>query len=245
MVSRLNLALRSNEYRYIFILGHMRSGSTLLAHVLGSHPDVVSAGEMHISYVTPDDLPKLVLKTSESLFRPILRESYIVDQINHGYVTNEVLLSPRLYKCVLLIRSPEATLKSMMHLAEWHEKQALEVYVKRLRELTQYGLTLRDRASVVEYDHLVDRSDETLAALSRFLVLGPPLKSNYQTHRMTGRVAGYGDPSANIRLGRIVRTQRHETTISEETLSAAERAFHECREQLRSVTSQAPSTSNM
>ena len=59
------------QYRYVFILAHMRSGSTLLAHLLASHPDFVGAGETKVCYRTPADLPQLILKTCELLHKPI------------------------------------------------------------------------------------------------------------------------------------------------------------------------------
>jgi hypothetical protein len=238
MLCRLNLMFSRREYRYVFILGHMRSGSTLLAHILASHQDFVGAGETHISYRTPADLPTLVLKTCELLHRPALQETHIVDQINHPYVTDDVLRSKRVYKCVILLREPEATLKSMMNLAIWQEKQALEIYINRLEALTHYGLLLGERALLVEYDALVDHTEQALAALTSFFGLESPLMPNYATNRMTRRVSGYGDPSNNITIGRIVRTPNHELTISRETVTAATRAFFKCRGELQAATIQ-------
>jgi hypothetical protein len=198
----------------------------------------VGAGETHISYQTPADLPKLILKTSELLHRPILSGKYFVDQINHEYVSDNVLLSKRLYKCVILLRQPEATIKSLMSLLKCQEKEALELYVNRLAALSRYGMLLRERALVVEYDDLVDHSEDTLAALTRFLALDSPLTANYETHRMTGRVAGYGDPSSNIKIGQIMRTPTHQITISEDILVAAVGTFQKCRAQLHEETAQ-------
>lgn len=234
-VSRLYLMLSRHEYRYVFILGHMRSGSSLLAHILANHPDIVGAGETHISYQTAADVPKLILKTCELLHRPILSETFIVDQINHPYVTDEVLRSEEFYRCVILIREPQATLKSLINLLRCHEREALELYINRLESLTQYGLILGERALLVDYDDLVTHTDETLAALTQFLGLDSPLTPTYATHRMTGRVEGFGDPSNNIRVGKIRRTPGHAVTISEDTRSAALRAYCKCRGHLQTA----------
>ena len=43
-ISRLSLLLNRHKYRYIFILGHMRSGSSLLAHILADSSEVAGAG---------------------------------------------------------------------------------------------------------------------------------------------------------------------------------------------------------
>jgi hypothetical protein len=233
-VSRINIILRKNHYRYVFILGHVRSGSSLLAHILANHQDIVGAGESHITYRTASDLPNLVLKTSELLHRPIIRETYVVDQINHPYVADDVLLSDQLYKSVILLREPVRTLKSMVSLSVWHEKQALDLYISRLESLSRYGLLLGNQALLIEYDDLVDQISTTLTALTRFLNLDSPLMETYTTHRQTGR-AGWGDPSENIKSGRIVRTPDHDVTLSEETLRRARMAFQECQTQLRAT----------
>lgn len=236
MVSRTSLALRSTDYRYLFILGHVRSGSTLLSHILAAHPDIVGAGETHIRYESAADLPKLALMTSELLHRPILRQNYIVDQINHSYVSDDVLLSERLYRSLILIRQPEDTLKSMVSLSVWGEQQALQLYMERLATLCRYGKLLKHRAFLVEYDDLVDNSETSLGNISHFLELRHPLEENYVTHRMTGRIPGYGDPSQNIKRGRIVRTSSHDVTISQKTLITANDAFAKTRAELLAVT---------
>lgn len=238
--SRTYLLLSRRQYCYVFILGHIRSGSTLLAHILASHPNFAGAGETHISYKTAADLPTLVSRTSAFLHRPILRKTYVVDQINHEYVSDDVLRSEQVCKCIILIRQPEATLKSMMNLFKCDERNALDRYTERLTSLTQYGSLLERRAMLVEYDGLVDRTDETLAALTRFFDLKSPLTSSYATHRMTARIPGVGDPSNNIKSGRVVRIPVHDAvTISDATLRSGEAAFRKCRERLHSVVSHA------
>jgi hypothetical protein len=52
---------------------------------------------------------------------------------------------------------------------------------------------------------------------------------------MTARVAGYGDPSQNIKIGQITRTPKHEIAISEDTLTPAVSAFDKCRRQLQTA----------
>ncbi len=229
---RLSVALHRRHYRYIFILSHMRSGSTLLSHILASHEDFVGAGETHVNYRSPADLPRLVLRTCELLHKLQLDGTHIVDQINHPYVTDEVLLSSLIYKCVILIRSPESSLKSLSALFGWQESTVLETYVGRLAQISHYGQVLRGRAIVVEYDDLVDRTEETLAALSRFLDVDPPFTANYMTHKATGKM---GDPSKNISSGRILRTQGHEATLGAEIMSEASLAHRKCRHELLSA----------
>ena len=44
---------------YVIVLSHMRSYSTLLAHLLGSHPEIAGYAEMHTSYAQRRDLLRL------------------------------------------------------------------------------------------------------------------------------------------------------------------------------------------
>jgi hypothetical protein len=128
----------------------------------------------------------------------------------------------------------------MINLLKCDEKKALELYTNRLASLTRYGLVLKGRAILVKYDDFIDRTDEILAILTRFFGLDSPLTANYATHRMTARIPGVGDPSNNIRSGRVIRTQAHnDIIISSATLDAGTAAFSECRERLHSVVSQA------
>jgi hypothetical protein len=234
--ARTYLVLSQRRYRHVFILGHIRSGSTLLSHILASHPDFAGAGETHIFYQTEADLPKLVTKTCEFLHRPIIRKTYMVDQINHDYVSDDVLRSELVYRCVILIREPRSTLKSMITLFKCSEQDALDRYTDRLAALTRYGLVLKERAMLVEYDDLVDRTDSTLAGLTRFFDLESPLKSNYATHRMTARIPGVGDPSDNIKSGQVIRTSGHDDiAISNTALSSGMAAFCKCRDQLHLI----------
>ncbi len=206
-----------------------------LGHVRSSLIGNMRLSSAHDIRMICQNVCELILKTCELLHRPILSETFIVDQINHPYVTDEVLRSEEFYRCVILIREPQATLKSLINLLRCHEREALELYINRLESLTQYGLILGERALLVDYDDLVTHTDETLAALTQFLGLDSPLTPTYATHRMTGRVEGFGDPSNNIRVGKIRRTPGHAVTISEDTRSAALRAYCKCRGHLQTA----------
>jgi hypothetical protein len=134
-----------------------------------------------------------------------------------------------IYKSVILIRAPEASLKSLINLFKWPEEIALDHYVTRLATLAGYGGVLNDRAMVVEYYDLVDRSEETLAKLSRFFAVDRPFTNDYAKSKVTGKM---GDPSKNILSGRIIRTREHEYSIRTEILDQAARAFRRCRNEL-------------
>ena len=101
----------------VFILGHMRSGSTLLLHILLSHPDIAGCGEQNTPYRTVRDLHRLAI-TARFAQGPLLRRfRYVVDQINHDRFTpNEALLQDSRVRLLFLIREPPASLSSIVHL---------------------------------------------------------------------------------------------------------------------------------
>jgi hypothetical protein len=206
----------------------MRSGSTLLSHILASHPEFAGAAETHVDYKDQSDLLNLVVVTIQRLRKLRLKPSakYVVDQVNFDYLTDKTLSSPRIHKCVILIRSPERTLQSLVSLLGWQETAAAKVYRDRLEALVHYGQILRERALLVEYNDLVDRTDDTLAALTNFFEVSQPFTPHYATHSATG---GYGDSSINIRAGRIIPTSPHKINISAYTLTQASTAFRDCR----------------
>ena len=51
---------------YLFVVGHMRSYSSLLAHILGSHPRIVGYAEMHQKYRNVLDLLELTRKVERT-----------------------------------------------------------------------------------------------------------------------------------------------------------------------------------
>lgn len=227
---RLSLALYGRKYQYVFVLAHMRSGSTLLSHILASHPEFSGAGETHVTYRTPADLSNLAVVTCQWLHKLQLSTTYVVDQINHNRLLDAtVLSSPLIHKCVILIRSPEATLQSMISLFGWQEKIALDYYVARLDALGNYGQILKERALLIEYDDLVEHTEETLATLTKFFDVSQPFNPFYETRRTTGLS---GDPNSNIRTGRVFRTQSHNSNIDAAVLTHASTAFLQCRDRL-------------
>src|SRR5262245_46936759 len=45
--------------RHVLIVSHMRSNTTVLSYILGSHPQIAGAAEIHQRYRGPLDLAKL------------------------------------------------------------------------------------------------------------------------------------------------------------------------------------------
>jgi hypothetical protein len=237
-IFRMSAYLNASKHRYVFVLAHMRSGSTLLSHILGSNPEFAYAAETNSIIRTSADLQNLLAETYAGLRKIRLNATYIVGQVNHALITEEVLKSSLVYKCVILIRSPEDTLKSRIEtpmsdsqgIPGMSERDALDYYVNRLRELGEYGRILGGRAIIVEYEHLVNHSEQTLAALTDFFDVTQPFETKYKTNRLTRR---FRNPaSGEIQAGRIVRTKPRRVKITDEALVKAAVAFQDFRKHL-------------
>ncbi|MCY2988524.1 MAG: sulfotransferase [Planctomycetota bacterium] len=225
----------------VFILGHMRSGSTLLLHILLSHPDIAGRGEQNTPYRTVRDLHRLAM-TARFAQGPLLRRfRYVVDQINHDRFTpNEALLQDSRVRLLFLIREPPASLSSIVHLtrtfyAEWPMQRVADYYVQRLNTLARYAeLSAHDgRALPLSYQALVADTSSTLGRLRAFLDLETGLSERYDMQPFTGC---RGDPSDTIRAGRIVRDREPpRVEIPADVLDRAWQAYDACRRVLEGL----------
>lgn len=219
----------------LLLLGHMRSGSTLLLHLLMTNPEISARGERGAVYGSRAEFARLTLATRIArrfLFR---RLRYVADQVNHNHLTpdSSLLQDPRV-KLVFILRRPEFALASILELYRAHYEQpwsvsrAVEYYVERLAVLAKLGESLPNPtyAALITYEALTESPEETLEALRSFLGLRQGFSQNYNTHSFTGLS---GDPGPNIAVGRIVRkvpTPRNELSVSE--LKRATGAYLRC-----------------
>lgn len=227
--------MNGRRCRYALLLAHPRSGSTLLTHIIANHPEFLSAGESFITYRRATDLRSLFVDTCARLHRFRLGSTYVVDKVVYdNLMPDELLRSGLIAKCVILIRSPESTLRSMIRYFQWDESQALNVYRGRLETLARQAGVLGDRAILLEYDDLVANPEAALGGLSRFFGISRPFANLYETGAAR-QIAGErrGDASVNILAGQIIRTPSHGARISAMIAEQARRAFDECRAKLR------------
>ena len=72
-------AARGRSRRYLFVLSHMRSFSSLLCHILGSHPEIAGYAEAHQAYAGRADLLQLTRKV-ESTLEGAVAGRYVLDK---------------------------------------------------------------------------------------------------------------------------------------------------------------------
>jgi len=101
---------------YLLIIGHMRSYSTLLAHILGSNKEISGHSEMQISFQRTYDLYRFQFKI---LFEnpKVLYSRYFLDKVLYNEIADSILKHHNV-KVILLLRVPESTLKSIINMKE-------------------------------------------------------------------------------------------------------------------------------
>ncbi len=215
----------------------MRSGSTLLSHILASHPAVLGCGERNANYTSVRDLDRLEADARFARRTFLHSYRYVIDQINHTrfLAAEELLDHPRVFK-VFLIRQPRDSIASMVDVLGRHYgttvDEAVAYYLERLAALARYSQSLqnRDSAIALAYEDLLARPEANLARLSDFLDLEPDLSPRYRRFDFTG---SRGDPSEMIREGRIVtdRPQRR-IELSADDLADLQTVYEDCRSAL-------------
>lgn len=245
------------DLRFLFVVSHMRSGSTLLVHILNTSRRIVGYGETHTTYRDRADLARLTLNVARSFRRPWLRDLYVLDKLLFEYVPRLQFLVEEPVKLILLVRRPEESLPSILRFRpgneEWDEARALEYYVGRLESMARCAEFCADpaRTFALTYDQLIGETTEALPALGDFLGLDDSLSERYDLMWSTGRRRflrraghdyGIGDDSDRIRRGLIVRGERRREGrgLSTSTMRVAGAAYEACLDRLASTCTALP-----
>jgi hypothetical protein len=215
----------------------MRSYSSLLCHILGSHPEVAGYAEMHQRYKGAVDLLRLRARVWRSLGGD-LPGRFVLDKVLHNdyAIAPSVLARAGTYP-VFLVRDPADSMRSIIELGARVPNAQIysdpdsssSYYADRLRELARLARERHGNALFVRAEDLIDATRTTLDAIARFLGLDQPLQDVYATFEHTGE-QGWGDDSELIRTGRVVqnRARRNATALPKQPLQRAVEAYVEC-----------------
>jgi hypothetical protein len=204
--------------RYLFVLGHMRSYSSLLCHILGSHPQIDGYCETHVKYRTRFDLLRLRSRVVKLTGEP-LRGRYVLDKVLHNYpLASSILRSPNTLS-IVLVRRPVPTVQSIVNMGlhysdvAWYRDldAVARYYEERVGALVQLAEELRGRVMFMEAETLLSRTGDVLQNIGRLLELSEPLQSDYKQFAHTGE-GGFGDPSETITTGRVTNAAREPRT---------------------------------
>lgn len=239
----------SREVEFLWILSMMRSGSSLLTHLLVNHPRIEGFGECWIRYETTADFRELVARvrlynTLERLWRRL------PDRSQDGQIMLDKLLHDRLLPCVevlneaqlkviFLLRRPRDVVSSLLRAGKPFPHSgtpaaAAGYCTSRLQALERYATSIREprKALVLHYEALLDRTHDSLQHLQAFLGLVQPLSECYELNIATG-VPALGDPTKLIKIGRVVKNHKPPPIdIPAEILRDCKHAYRRCQEVL-------------
>jgi hypothetical protein len=228
--------------RYLFVLGHMRSYSSLLCHILGSHPVIDGYCETHVKYRTRFDLLRLRSRVVKLTGEP-LRGRYVLDKVLHNYpLASSILRSPNTLS-IVLVRRPVPTVQSIVNMGlhysdvAWYRDldAVARYYEERVGALVQLAEELRGRVMFIEAETLLSRTPDVLQSIGRMLELSEPLQSDYKRFAHTGE-GGFGDPSETITTGRVTNAAREPRTpvmLPAAMTARLEMAYAACSASLR------------
>lgn len=225
----------------IFLLSHMRAYTSLVGHLLGSHPEINGYYEMHLSYASATDLQEQLRRyAAHDALKPAGR--YLFDKLLHNdYPLDLAACDPHPTQVLIALRPPEPTLKSIVSLFARKAGNdpyadpvgAATYYIERLQWLAGFAARHAGRYRYFDASLICTAPARTLATLSDWLQLGSPLQPRYQSFAKTG-VAGAGDTSSAMAAGEVIREARDyaEITLDTTSLARAQQVYDDCRQQL-------------
>ena len=227
--------------RYVFLLSHMRSYSSLIGHLLGSNPEIAGYTETHHSYKSDLDLVELALKIYHTNERRLDGE-ILFDKVLHGnYEFSDSILKRKDVDLLFVIREPLSTVRSTVAMARRRKKpdwkgnpeKVGSYYSRRVGQLVELAGRPHNNSAFLLADDLMSRTDAVLENLGQFLKLDTPLTPNYNTFEFTGKPT-YGDPGRHISSGEIVkdRDKHEDIEIGPETTESIKAAYERGVEEL-------------
>jgi len=198
-------------------------------HILTSNKDISGFGEYLTKYEALINLQKAefdIRRKSNALFKA---QRYIANQVNHHSVTptTKLLISSK-SKIVFIFRKPSETLSSMAVLSKkknsnLNPTEIAQFYKERLKNIREIASQIPSKQwRFTTYNELINHPKETLISFSEFLQLSNPLTHHYQIQKYTQI---WGDPSENIREGKIINPKSPQIKFPKDLLKPCEEAF--------------------
>lgn len=206
----MRLDRRCRFDRTVFVLAHMRCGSTALSNVLCHHPEVCGFGESHLVYRSESTLGRLLLETVlERAWKPRFR--FLFDKVLWNHLDGPAPSAFFCAKAVFTCRAPEDTIASLLNLAtvdpgvaDFDLARSADYYEGRMERLLSLWETFPPENRVgFTYEELVAAPNAVLERVVAHLGLGRPLVNAYATNAVRWR-PGVGDPLALGAFGAIV-----------------------------------------
>lgn len=231
----INRKFNSDSLQMLFIIGHMRSGSSLLVHILNTNTQIIGYGETHSIYKDKRDFEKAAYKIYRAFNTIPKNEKFVLDKILHSYLIKDSNLLKEA-KIIFLIRKPEETLPSIHKLdpQKYPPSSAFEYYKDRIKKIKTLASNIESsKWTYLTYNDLINRQNIIFERLENFLELNTKLSGQYKTIWSTGK-KGIGDSSKKIQSGKII-TQKQKTNVDKSLkpyLKIAQKEYLECMKAL-------------
>lgn len=201
------------RYRFancLFILAHMRCGSTALANILCSRPDISGYGEAHIRYDGREALGRLAInQLRRGGWKPGAR--FLFDKVLHD--RHDDAVPPEFFdsRAIFVIRRPEEAIRTIVTLFtrlgrdEYTTlEEAADYYAQRLAGLERLWLRYpKQRRIGLTHGVLMTDPEAALGRISDRLEIMPALENRYVSLAASRRGGG-GDPLSSGLHARIV-----------------------------------------
>jgi hypothetical protein len=203
------MAPQCDPSRAVFVIGHMRCGSTALSNVLVSRPEFSGYGEAHVGYGSRAALGVLLLNQwRRRSWRP--RAVHLFDKILHSRYDAAAWPGFFTARAIFVARAPEAAIPSIRALfaaidsAEYgSDAEAAAYYAERLETmLALWPRFAPGRRLALTYEALTAAPETELARVGAMLGLSPPLTNAYAPPA-AAQARGAGDPLMSHRFARI------------------------------------------
>lgn len=223
------LFLRPSPERFLIVIGHMRSGSSVLSNILISHPDVLGIGETFVVWGEPHACDRYAYQVLKHR-RWVRARHWFFDKILHNHLLGPDHPLIGQAKFIFLTRRPEETVASVHRL--WVEllgmdktiEEADAYYVERLEGMARlWDAVAPERRMALDYAEF-DNPQALVERLSAFMRFDVPLSSDYNVFSFTGK-PGIGDPSPAIRAGKLEKKENVHQDVSSAPAKAAYEAF--------------------
>jgi hypothetical protein len=213
--------------RAVFMIAHMRCGSTALSNILCGHPQISGYGESHITYTSRSSLGTLVVNQARRKeWSP--QADHLFDKITHS--RHDACADAEFFRsrAIFVAREPVESLLSIRNLfarlgrGDYPTDAAAAAYygerVARLLLLWDH-FPKQNRIGLTHRLLTTDPKNQ-LERISYFLKLSPPLENRYTSPRAS-TVGGGGDPLTSHRFSEIVASAEASTLRTKRELEIA------------------------
>lgn len=235
-------------HKHILLLSHMRGLTSLLSHIIGSHPRVSGYYEQHIGYYSWRSMVRARLLYH--IDHPEERRTplYFDKLLHNGQGLSGRILRDRRIRLIFMLRKPEDSIRSI---AKLHGKRnrghrygnpegAAQYYIDRLAMLQHFAeVAGMEQGSVyIDAEAITENTEEALNRLTTYLGLQPALSREYKVFKHTG-TTGKGDMSKNLREGVVARKtadgEAPQIDIAPEILERAQEKYANARNVMLNV----------